>query len=103
MRPELTPIARRNQVIVRLVALVLAGVMAAGLWWYELQVVRPRAACLQTPGGVWNADARTCHVPPSYACERAGGWWDPQSNSCGKVVYIPNITAGRPLKKSTPR
>lgn len=97
MRPMLTPIARRNILIVRLVALVLVAAGTAGLWWYELSIARPRQACLATPGGEWDGKARTCQVPPSYACEKNGGWWDPASKSCAKVVYIPSIT-GRPLK-----
>ena len=97
MRPVLTPIARRNQLIVRLVALVLVAGMTAFLWWYQLSVARPHAQCMQTPGGVWDGKTRSCTVPASYACEHAGGWWDPQSKSCAKVVYVPNIT-GRPVK-----
>ena len=96
-RPTLTPIARRNMLIVRLVALALVAAATAGIWWYELGVARPKAVCLQTPGAVWNGKTRSCSVPPAYACEHNGGWWDPVSQSCAKVVYIPNIT-GRPAR-----
>jgi hypothetical protein len=97
MRPALTPIARRNILIVRLVALVLVAAGTAGIWWYELNVARPRQACLATPGGQWDGKSRTCQVPASYDCEKNGGWWEPISKTCAKVVYVPSIT-GRPLK-----
>jgi hypothetical protein len=85
----------RNMLIIKVVALVLFAGVCAFLWWDELTIRRPRAQCLQTPGAEWNEDARSCRVPPSYACEQSGGWWEPRSKTCAKVIYIPNIT-GRP-------
>jgi hypothetical protein len=81
--------------IVRLVALVLVASATAGIWWYELEIARPRAACLATPGGEWDGRTRSCQVPASYTCEQKGGWWEPKSKTCAKVIYIPSIT-GKP-------
>jgi hypothetical protein len=94
-RPALTPIARRNILIVRLVALVLVAAATAGIWWYQLEVARPREICRQTPGGQWDDRSRSCHVPVSYACEANGGWWEPISKTCAKVVHVPDITGRR--------
>ena len=97
-RPTLTPVARRNLLIVRLLALVLFAAAAGGIWWYELAIARPMKICAATPGGVWNDKTRSCRVPPEYACEKAGGWWEPQSKICAKVVSIPDFLKNRPRK-----
>ena len=82
----------RNVLYVKLIFVVIFAVLVAGVWWYQLAIGRPRMRCLRTPGGEWSAKTRTCHVPPSFACERGGGWWDAKDGLCAKVVNIPDIT-----------
>jgi hypothetical protein len=88
--------AERNVLIIKLVALAVFAVITAALWWYHLQVVEPRNACLSKPGGEWVDKTRTCRVTAESACEAGGGWWDPKDKACGKVVYIPSIIGKRP-------
>jgi hypothetical protein len=97
-RPTQTPLARRNMLIIRLVALVLFAAAAGGIWWYQLAVARPKAICAATPGGEWNDKARSCRVPASYTCEKNGGWWEPTTKVCAKVINIPQFT-GRQSKQ----
>ena len=97
MRPLMSRATRRNMLIIKLAFVGLFGAACAGIWWYELAIGRPRLICLQTPGGEWQAAARACRVPPQYTCEKGGGWWEPISKTCAKVVSIPSIT-GRPNK-----
>jgi hypothetical protein len=40
--------------------------------------------------GVWTYQA--VYVWPRDKCEKGGGWFDPGSRQCGRVVYIPDIT-----------
>ena len=40
--------------------------------------------------GVWAYHG--FYVWPRDKCEKAGGWYDPQSGQCGRVVYIPDVT-----------
>ena len=90
MRP-----VQRNILVAKLVVgAILAGV-TGWIWWYELAVARPKAVCLGTPGGQWNEAQRSCQVGAEYTCEKSGGWWEPVSKTCAKVVSIPSIT-GRP-------
>jgi hypothetical protein len=84
--------ADRNILIIKLVFVGVFALLAAGIWWYQLRVVRPRLECQQTAGAQWFPKTRTCTVPPSYACERGGGWWDPQSQTCARVLSIPEFT-----------
>jgi hypothetical protein len=88
--------AERNVLVIKLVFLGIFAVITAGLWWYHLNVVEPRAACLSRPGGEWFEKTRLCRVTPQSACEANGGWWEPQSKTCARVVYVPNITGKRP-------
>ena len=84
--------ADRNILIIKLVFVGVFAAVAAGIWWHQLKVVRPRVECLQTPGAQWFHESKTCQVPPSYACERSGGWWEPQSQTCARVLNIPEFT-----------
>ena len=40
--------------------------------------------------GVWAYHG--LYVWPRDKCEKSGGWYDPQSRQCGRVIYIPDIT-----------
>lgn len=98
-RPTLTPLARRNLLIVRLMALVLFAIAAAGIWWYELSIARPMKICQATPGGQWDGKSRSCRVPPEYTCEKNGGWWEPTTRTCAKVISIPEFLKNQPPRK----
>ena len=87
--------ANRTITIVKLVFIGIFAVAAAGIWYIQLTITRPKMKCLETPGAEWNARTKVCRVPPSYACERGGGWWEPRSGTCAKVVSIPDFTGKR--------
>ncbi len=40
--------------------------------------------------GVWAYHG--LYVWPRDKCENSGGWYDPQSRQCGRVVFIPDVT-----------
>ena len=40
--------------------------------------------------GVWAY--QVFYVWPRDKCERGGGWFDPSSRHCGRVIYIPDVT-----------
>lgn len=42
---------------------------------------------------------RALVVAPGDECEASGGWWDPETQICGRPVSIAEIT-GRPLGQS---
>ncbi|MEI9964124.1 MAG: hypothetical protein WDM92_04890 [Caulobacteraceae bacterium] len=71
----------RNVLIVKMVFVAVFAVLVAGVWWYQLAVGRPHAACQRTPGGQWDGKTRTCRVPPSFTCEQNGGWWSLRAES----------------------
>ena len=85
----------RNILAIKLGFLVVFAVACAFIWWHQLNVVRPRQACLQTPGAEWFPKSRVCRVPPEFTCERNGGWWEPQTKTCARVLSIPDITGRR--------
>ena len=87
--------AARNVLMIKLGFLALFAAACAGMWWHHLAVVRPRAECLSKPGAEWLPGSRVCRIPQSYLCEKNGGWWEPTSKVCAKVLRIPDIT-GRP-------
>jgi len=87
--------AESRILVIKLVFVAVFAVLCASVWWYQLQVAKPRAACLAQPGGQWFARTRTCQVPPGAACEAAGNWWDPVSRSCARVVSVPAFTGRR--------
>ncbi len=87
--------ANRTVLLVKLVFLGIFAAACAGIWWYQLAVARPRAVCLAQPGAEWTARTKTCRVPPEYACEHGGGWWEPTTRTCARVISIPALT-GRP-------
>ena len=31
-------------------------------------------------------------VDPVQRCEGSGNWWDPQTRTCGHVIYLPDLT-----------
>ena len=82
----------RRILIIKLVFVGIFLVLAAGIWWYQLAVVKPRNACLAHPGARWFPNTGVCKIPPGAACEAAGNWWDPVSKTCAHVVYVPNFT-----------
>ncbi len=84
--------ASRNVLTIKLVFVAIFACACAGVWWYTLDVVRPRAACLTRPGATWMPRTRTCAVPPGAACEAAGNWWDAQTKTCAHVVSVQSFT-----------
>jgi hypothetical protein len=88
--------ADQRVLIIKLIFVGVFAVLCAGVWWYQLSVVKPRTACLSQPGATWFPKTKTCQVPPGAACEATGNWWDPVSKTCAHVVYVPNITGRRP-------
>jgi hypothetical protein len=40
--------------------------------------------------GVWAY--QVLYVWPRDKCESGGGWFDPRSRQCGRVIYIPDVT-----------
>ena len=84
--------AARNVLTVKLVFLAIFLVICGALWWYTLSVAQPRKACLAHPGAEWFPKTGICRVTPENACESRGGWWDPESKTCARVVYVPSIT-----------
>ncbi len=84
--------AARNVLIIKLLFVGVFAAACAGIWWYQLQVARPRAECLKHPGAEWFPKTHACAAPPSAACEAAGGWWDPRDRLCARVVHIPDFT-----------
>ena len=91
--------ANRTVFLVKLAFLAVFAAACAGIWWYQLAIARPRAQCLGTPGGVWNDAARPCKISPAAACERNGGWWEPTTKTCARVISIPAFT-GKPAAKA---
>jgi hypothetical protein len=49
--------------------------------------------------GVWTYNAIV--VAPAQRCEGSGNWWDPQTRTCGHVIYLPDVTH-RPPGARTP-
>ena len=47
---------------------------------------------------VWTYNA--IYVAPAQHCEGSGNWWDPQTRTCGHVVYLPDITHRQPGAKT---
>ena len=88
--------AHRTVLTIKLVFLAIFVIICGALWWYQFTVSRPRDACLARPGAEWFPKTHICRVTPQNACESRGGWWDPQSKSCAKVVYVPSITGKHP-------
>jgi hypothetical protein len=58
------------------------------------------AVLLLAAGGVWIYQSVV--IAPVQRCESAGNWWDPQTGTCGHVIYLPDVTHRRPGSK-TPR
>ena len=75
---------------------VLFAVACAGVWAYHALYVWPRDSCAQRHG-VWDGGKRQCAFPPSARCEAGGGWWEPKTKTCAKVVDVPTFT-GRQSK-----
>ena len=88
---------------IKLAFVALFAVICAGMWWYELRVQRPMQLCRQTPGAVWFPKTRSCHVPENVACEQGGGWWEPQSRTCARVINIPELTRRMSASRPPPR
>ena len=84
--------AEQRVLIIKLAFVAVFAVLCAGIWWYQLGVVKPRTQCLSKPGAEWFPRTKTCQVPPGAACEAAGNWWDAVSKTCAHVVYIPDFT-----------
>jgi len=87
--------ADRRILAIKLIFVGIFAVLCAAIWWYQLDVVNPRNACLSRPGAQWFPRTHACVVPPGAACEAAGNWWDPVSKTCARVVHIPDITGRR--------
>ncbi len=87
--------AERNVLTIKLVFLAIFAVLCAAVWWYHLAISEPRANCLAKPGGEWFPKTHICRTTPQSICEANGGWWEPQSKTCARVVYVPNITGKR--------
>ena len=77
---------------IKVAAILVLGVLYAVLWWRQLAIERPRRACLATAGAVWEARTRSCRLPPQAQCEKGGGWWEPYSKTCAKVISVPAFT-----------
>ena len=84
--------ADRRVLIIKLAFLAVFAVLCAAIWWHQMNVVKPRNACLSHPGAQWFPKTKTCNVPPGAACEAGGNWWDPVTKTCAHVVYIPDLT-----------
>jgi hypothetical protein len=84
--------ADRTITIIKMVFIGFCAIAAAGIWYIQLTITGPKMKCLQRPGAEWNAKTKVCRVPPSAACEQGGGWWEPQSQTCAKVINIPEFT-----------
>lgn len=44
--------------------------------------------------GVWAYQAY--YVWPAERCEAARSWWDPETRTCARPIYIPDITGREP-------
>jgi hypothetical protein len=88
--------AHWNITRLKIAFVVVFAVAAAGVWTYSALYVWPRDKCA-SQHGVWDAGSRQCKFPPSARCEAGGGWWEPKSQTCAKVVNVPTIT-GRQSK-----
>ena len=88
--------AARNVSRLKIAFVVVFAVACAGLWAYNALYAWPRNRCAEQQG-VWDGGARKCRFPPSARCEAGGGWWEPRSQTCAKVVNVPTVT-GRPAK-----
>lgn len=89
---------RANWNITRL-KIAFVGVFAvacAGIWAYHLYYAWPRDKCAEQHG-LWEGKSRKCTFPPWIQCENGGGWWEPRTRTCAKVVNVPTMT-GRPAK-----
>ena len=82
--------------VIKLVFVAIFAVMCAAIWWYHLTVQAPRQACLEKPGAQWIDQTRTCRVTRAAVCEAGGGWWEPISKTCARVIYVPNFTGKHP-------
>ena len=40
--------------------------------------------------GVWAY--QVFYIWPREKCEQGGGWFDPGSRQCGRVIYLPDVT-----------
>ena len=88
--------ARWNVTRLKIAFVVLFAFACAGLWSYDVFYAWPRNRCADQQG-VWDGHQRKCTFPPSARCEAGGGWWEPHSQTCAKVVNVPTMT-GRPAK-----
>jgi hypothetical protein len=84
--------AQRNVLTVMLAGVAIFVAICSALWWYASAVYQPQKTCLANPGAEWFPRTHVCRVTPANACESRGGWWDPQSGTCARVVYVPSIT-----------
>ena len=82
----------RRILIIKLAFVAVFAALCAGIWWYQLDVVKPRNACLAHPAAEWLPKTHACRIPPGASCEAAGNWWDPVSKTCARVVHIPDFT-----------
>lgn len=44
--------------------------------------------------GVWAY--QVFYVWPAERCEASQAWWDPETRTCARPIYIPDITGRRP-------
>ena len=88
--------AHRNVLRIMLVGAAGGVGILLAIWWYGDTIDKPMRACESRQGGVWNARTHVCRIAPDVSCEQHGGWWEPMSKTCAKVVSVPSIT-GRPV------
>ncbi len=88
--------AHRNVLIIQMVGVAVTIVFLGWCWWYAANVDHPMRACKARDGGIWNAQTHICRIAPDVTCEQNGGWWDPMSKSCARVVSVPAFT-GKPI------
>lgn len=88
--------AHANITRLKIAFVAVFALACAGLWTYNFLYAWPRGKCADQQG-VWSDALRKCTFPPSARCEQGGGWWEPKSGICAKVVNVPTVT-GRPTK-----
>ncbi len=88
--------ANSNITRLKIAFVVVFAVACAGVWAYTALYAWPRDRCAEKHG-VWDGKARQCRFPPSARCEAGGGWWEPRSGTCAKVINVPTMT-GRQSK-----
>ncbi len=86
---------QRNVLIIMLTGVAVTVGILAYAWWYTAAVDHPMRAC-QAQNGDWNSQTHVCRIGPDITCEKNGGWWDPISKSCARVINVPAFT-GRPV------